>query len=1065
MENLKNYLNYWDSSYWKNKSRSHYKKTDDLLDVEEAPNHIGYHFENPVVAKSISCVERLTEDNFQQLALYYYLKTNKRDSQVDQSNVSFLQSMENEGRLCKALLECYMNKDSVSLFLAFDCRTKRDEELVTSLFHVKIDSLSSIASKISMLDKNYLRKAHFGNKFLIYLNMFLFFILISSLPASNAATCCALNPSSCSYNTNEVNYNVIAMSNGYICESYLSRYHEVTTNETKDNTITECTSSIIDPVSCLNSCSTGCNGNTMFCFTHTCDGNKCFCNRKDIVYDYYCLNDESEEIGTGHLSTYHCYTQIEQDFKKRIIVSCPVVNLLSDKEYFYTTIDSDYNSCILYITKDGWSYQSAFIEPNQVVRIDEMAKARSGRFEVKVICGNNVCHHSSIFVDFTRDCVIVDCIFCWEVYSSLNCLPFSYKVFAALITLLFMSLIIAILPCFWILIKTIWMCLMFPKKCCWPYMNKKIKEADKYIKKINISDENIENSREHERENRNYDDIYEKEVVVLKADKSSDRRQQPSNSVFNRPNPNAFIYVVLLSYFIICASAITCSSSPPISVSSPSCVSTSASAESCTFTFSTTVTIPYPGASSCLTFIDSQNKVLGNMNVTYINRTDIAYLTTSYYTGRWKPLSSSFHGCYQNGWCDDSCATATTRNMYGFSSLIASWPGLTYCRRSCGCAGCGCFFCDAGCVVSGYSLQYLDSAMAVSEINRLSYTSYLSYAYSGTVQTFAQSTSSVNIGPFKVDYIGSFSGDVQTYFGTKNVIFNSTSSYWGEASSLNSPTQQNIGDIQATSLTSLQSPTTTSFIFDPNIISSVSQDKSDNFYFSNPGMNNINLYPKFPAMIGGQLWTYTTGYIKSVAISPGPVVLTVTTQSPITLTRTKTTVCPKALYLSGSGCFSCDAGSTIIIKASSTCSPGLVLVSADVAYVSISTKSIDLLTTDKNFEIDLLTTNQINSFNIILASDGNTITIPVSFAAVENVTLRNDTYTFVPGSSVGGPGFSFSFPSWADFTSALTDSNSDYHYSAIVSLVIGIIVIVLVLAISFILIKTMCTVPKAYTSI
>lgn len=1102
-QNLWHYLNTFNPSYQEDLRVGLIKKRDSWgSDDEESRSFV----DDYSTVKMVRRLNQLNAELFEQIGLYYFLCSINKTNLIDHSTTSEMKRFSFEGDLILSMFDVYFNSNYDTMYKKFSANSSDDIELVKTLYNKVKDRFYSINLKYEQLMKRTGTKARFGDTLMIFIVISL--LALSGVGQVNADVCCSFAPNHCPFATNPFSYQIMSY-NGEPCNNYISRYVE---DNNSTIHVTECQSSMIDPSSCINSCEVGCNGNEAFCDNRTCGGNKCNCDTFPIKYVYNCLNEEGEEIGESNFDTYTCYTSAISDFKKRVLFSCPQIDVLSDKDYFYTTINTDYAGCVLYVNKDVWSFQNSYMDSNLVVKIDETAKARSGKFEVRINCNSNPCHHSSVYANYDVQCVVIDCIFCWEVFSSMNCLPFSYKVFAFFVILFTIAMILAALPCFWIPIYTTWKCLMFPKAMCWPMlkkrydeMHKKLAKKTKDLKKKNQA----KSAKMSLEEQRGYEDpdypseivsdvgvIIEDELAIMikereikdkerllklkkENEKFSSRNSRndsrKSDSEKNRTNygrqgninngTNNMLVAVLIIGIVFnsfeMASAITCTNNPPISVSAPSCVGTSASSESCTFTFSTTISIPYPGASACLIFNDQNNKLLGSLNVTYVNRTDIATLTTSYYTGRWKPLSNSFHGCYLNGWCDNNCASATARNMYSFPPLIATYPGFTYCRRSCGCAGCGCGFCDAGCVVSGYALQFQDSAMAVAEVNRLNYIYYLQYSYANTITTWSQSSASNTIGPFKIDYVGSFSGDNNIVFGTKNVIFNNSVSYWGEASPLNSPSQQNIGDIQSSSQNLMQAPDVSAFIYDPNIVSSIDQDKSTTFYFTNPGMNNINQYPKFPTMIGGQVWSYTSGQMKSVASSPGAVVLTITTTSPITLTRIKTTVCPTGSFLSGSGCYNCDIGSSIIVTLKSTCSAGLVRLSTDSTDVQLNTQSLNIGTAFSNYEIDLYTSKQVNNFLLIVSSDGNIEHITISFAAVENVTVRTDNQTSQNNVS-GGPssGWSFSFPNWDSFINSLSDLSSPFHYASILITIIAVVVMFFMTIFIGKWILSSCSLPK-----
>jgi len=398
--------------------------------------------------------------------------------------------------------------------------------------------------------------------------------------------------------------------------------------------------------------------------------------------------------------------------------------------------------------------------------------------------------------------------------------------------------------------------------------------------------------------------------------------------------------------------------------------------------------------------------------------------------------------------------------MWGFNSMIASWPGSTDCRRSGGCAATGCFYCVSGCVVEGYGIVATDSVMAVSGPSTMSVIPYYSVSYNGVTTVVQQSSMSQSFGPFVVDFLGSLIGD-STVFGTNKIVYNSSYAAYVSASLSNSPQEQNIGDIQSSSPTMILQPNPSSFIYDTRMAIQTQSTTSTSYSFANSGLNNLNLFPKFPFSQGGTVWSWSGGTMISANSNPGAIELTISTSSPISLTRTKTAVCPVGSLVSASGCFSCSIGSSVIITAHSTCSVGVVQVTSDASYVVVGTSTLQLTLTDSQFIIQISTSQQLNNFNLQLVSSISTYQIPVSFAAQSNVSLRNDTYTSPNSNSTSGPDSALSiiFPSWSDFTSGLT--GGAYQYVYIIELILLIVAGLFLFMFTVWLIKKMCGGPDS----
>lgn len=1083
MEKVKNYSNYWTKKFFGDGYGN--TKINSIV-VKDSNN----------VTSMLNSVANLSTEEFVQCGLYGLFET-AQPEKIDDSTTENMRMMSVNCEFIALLTICYQNKnlDPVS---GFTNREKSKETEISEFLVDHADEFNTIIKRMETV-KSKPGKMKFGSTYLFYLVMIL--SCFSFITSVNADSCCSLSLSGCPFSDNRVDLTVVVDSNNVICQSYLKRY---VSDVNGTHTNIDCTSTLIDPSQCIHECSTGCSGNSQFCSMFNCNGNRCNCQAYNSTEVLKCIGYEDEELELeGHYANLYCFTQNIQEFKKRGIISCPQMDIVTDKDFVYATIPSDFNQCIAYASKDIWSYQAAFLDPNMIIKIDQSAKTKSGTVDIKVICSNVQCFHTTSYLDYTVDCVIVNSWYPGDVYSNLNCLPASYQAAFTLSVIALVLAGIALCPCTWVIIYSLWRCCMFPSYCCWPIMNnyylrmknklddlhereygddKTIDESSwKRLKSIKSNPYDVEKGLQYNNVNfssaSNPNDEPKRNKTTIEKFMSSDnkvpkdsgsgnssreRSERAHGSYVHGTGNNILYYntIIFVSTILLSLSLVSsqCVSTPPISVSQPSCVSTSASTEQCTFTFSTTVSIPFPGAKVCLTFKDDNSKLIGNINMTYINRTDIGTLTTRYYTGLWVPLASSFHGCYNNGWCDDSCASASSRTMYGFDSTIAQYPGQTYCRRSCGCAACGCFYCVGGCVVSGYSIKYTSAAMAVADITKLSYNYYFAMDYDNTHSEWNQNLGSTTVGPFKADFVGSFQGDT-TYFGTKNVIFNSTHQYFGEACEANSPIQQQVGDLQASSLSNLQNK---NYIFDTNIVNSIPQDKSTTYIFANPGMNNIGVYPKFPVTYG-TVWTYSTGQIKTKANNPGAVLIQLTSNNPVTLTRTKTIVCPEGEYISGSGCYNCDQGAVVRLKIRSTCSMGSIRLETSSEFAHTTLKSITITNSFAMYDIDITTSLQINNWNMLLITEQSTVSIPVSFGAVENITLRNDTFEVVPTRG-DESGVGLIFPSWDNFLDNLSFNTNGFQWLYIIYVVIFCIIMIVIIYLLIKIIMAMCNNSGKYKS-
>lgn len=719
-------------------------------------------------------------------------------------------------------------------------------------------------------------------------------------------------------------------------------------------------------------------------------------------YTYSCIDTFGLSQGPATKLAVTCYRPIVPLSRKRYLesVTCPVVSVEADRDTVRVTVD-DISGLVVYVTKDSWNYQAVINSQIFTISIPQIAKMRSGDFQIMIMRSNDKCHDSKHFVDYTINCQIIDCIYCWEVFSSFNCLPFSYKFFAAFAMILTMMSVVAMFPCMWAAIYLAWTFSMIPYRMMTKCIKRRSKELNKKMKKY--SDKQNDTNSESDEENRTDD-----------GQQGSARSRKRGMS----PLGMALMGLVLISS----TDALSCSTSPVIAVSNAICTQTSGTTESCSVSYSSTLTINGPNQMICLNLVDSAGKNIGVVNVTYVNRTDVATLTDQYVTARWQSSSQSAYGCYLNGWCSSSCPSqGTSRTAFGFSYSLQGWPGVSECRRSGAGWANGCFYYDDGCVWDQYTLAYMDSAMTVAQPTTLSMTPYLSVSVQGnnTPSLFAQTSTSVTIGQLKIDVLGTFVGTT-SLFGSNQVVYNSTKKYYGLASMKNAPTQQNVGDIQASSMSSLTTVGANAFIYDPNIVSKTDNSNSEQFFFKNPGMNNIRFFSTFPLTIGDSVWDFSSGSLRSSASNPGPLVFTLSTTSPVTMVRTRTVVCPEGSLIQASGCFNCEVGSTVIVSLKSKCSAGTAIVTTDDPHITIGTRTLDLLNSASSFYITIYTTIQVNSFSLKISGETDFIYIPVSFAAVQNISnVRNDTT--IPGDSSTSTTASssgslyYDFSSWGNF--------------------------------------------------
>jgi hypothetical protein len=991
----------------------------------------------------------LDDDTLTQIGLYYYLQYSMMSDKIDERNTARLKTFESEGVIMANLVQSYLIKNYEKSYDFLEASTWKCREMINNFLEQRVNVFLNLQQKIICLknDKKSTKKARFG------LNCFVLLLaLIMIAQPTYGEQCCSYGDFICPDNSFYSKVSTIYVYNGSLCNNYetMSMISQQETNMI----ITRCFSSSIDAYNCLTMSGLRLNGNDLFCNTTECSRSRydCYCNSTYSVMITNCLDNNGDYLGVADKIDQTCYYYNEQqnynsfDYRrKRTLISCPVINILSDKDNIYASVPADWNNCALYIQKDTWMYQMNFAQSNLIVEIPSQAKMKTGKFDIQVNCNGVLCHHSSATMSYDKDCQIFDCIFCWEVYSSYNCLPDTYKVFIFISSVLIVLIVLMIIPGVWCIIRVMYQCFCIPNKLAMKFGKRKLKNIKKNFKSYSKS----------------VGDYLEEDDFDEDDKETQNDKKRIAQTRLNKRKLNvseSSIVLVCMIFFISVSVSQTCVDSPSIAINQPNCISVSPTTETCSLQFTTTVTIPSPGLSSCLSFYDQNNKLLTSMTITYVNRTDTALLNTLYYTSRWTPKYSSFFGCYDDGWCDGSCSSQTSRTMYGFDSNIATYPGQTVCRSGCGCAACGCFYCVGGCVVYGYSLQPTDSVMSVSSVNSVSYVYYFNVSINGETFIFGQNSQSVVKNGFTFNFLGSLSQSTSINLASSNIVYNSTSSYWCPTSIKNSPIQQTIGDIQSSSLSRIMSLSTDAFIYDPNIVSTIDQDKSESFVFRQNGLNTLSTCPSFPTTIGNQVWGFNGYNLISSAINPGTSLFTVSTSQDLQITRTKTTLCPVCNFVSASGCFDCLIGSTVVLQCKATCTSGLAGVASNDNSLSINTQSILLTLSYQEFNIDIIPSSSIVDSSLIIGNQNDQISVTFSFLAIQNISLRNDSSQLLNNASSGSQSsINFNIPSWNDFLSSLSNPLSSYYGSSIIILTISIIVILILICLSMFCLSKMCS--------
>jgi hypothetical protein len=425
-------------------------------------------------------------------------------------------------------------------------------------------------------------------------------------------------------------------------------------------------------------------------------------------------------------------------------------------------------------------------------------------------------------------------------------------------------------------------------------------------------------------------DLKTSNYLLFPKEKQVKKRSSLKSFFLDLVTNKFFIYTCLVSLLVTGASA-QCTATTVISSSAIVCTM-SGNTQTCDLTMNTLASLPALGSQICAVILDSNEKRIGTMNITYVSAQTVVQLSPLYFTSRYNPFAQSARVCQNDNHCPlgGGCQSPISSFQQDlFTSPIGLWPGRQQCQASCGCAGCGCFFCSDACLYSAWALVPTNDIYQVFDL--------ISAFTSPTVKfdlelggSVTSNTFSLSAAPFVVNskwqftLIGNFQG-ASTLFGSKKLIVGSGGAFLGSASDLQSPTWDTIGDIQASSAGAFLSASTNAFIFSPLPVANTAGQSSVTYQFPPNGLSHLPEGILLPALLGPQLWTYTGTSLVGFNSQPGAVQFSVSTTSAVHFSYLVTSICPRIdSPISVAGCFNCQLGFTLSLLAHSSCGSGRV---------------------------------------------------------------------------------------------------------------------------------------------
>jgi len=517
----------------------------------------------------------------------------------------------------------------------------------------------------------------------------------------------------------------------------------------------------------------------------------------------------------------------------------------------------------------------------------------------------------------------------------------------------------------------------------------------------------------------------------------------------------SFVVVLLLPIALACDTTTTITSTNACTLYTEGGVQK----EDCWTSFDLDVNFPFIGSEACVRLNDDSGSPIAELRIKYKNATALMQTDTLYYTGAWWAQSESTKHCWGVGACEDDYCAEMEPTDYDESGelkdeLILSWPGLTTCAASCGCAGCGCFYCRDGCLFSRIGVvpnnTEVFKVLSPSLITLQPFVSLeLDALTNPTNGSGAITDDGLVVGDFNLVVNGLFQGST-TSFGSNNFICSPSSGcYFGFASPRNAPIAGSVGDLQAPTSSYPTNPSRTAFSFPFTSFTKNVQQNKATYVAPVVGATRLSSYPTLPMLIGDVFWDYVGGSFVGLAKSTGGLSVKVTTLQDLLFTSVVAAICPEVEFYNATGCYSCLTPVVAWVKARSTCGAGLVSVSVPSPYTSLTT-AVELTSAWEFIDIEFLTPIQDVDTVITIGS----AQVPVEFTAVENIDVNIDTIsnvTDVPSTPDEDTAhlnfFAKWFPSLPSWLAILLD---------IVLLIACIVVLCLLIWLAYKLFKRMC---------
>jgi len=515
---------------------------------------------------------------------------------------------------------------------------------------------------------------------------------------------------------------------------------------------------------------------------------------------------------------------------------------------------------------------------------------------------------------------------------------------------------------------------------------------------------------------------------------SDDEEKGTSNGLITvRPLENTRIKPMFWGMFICLTAVSACQDSLIVGVDMKKC-KTQNDIITCLTSVSSLAFLNNPKQQLCLDLQDRNSGVSAGRFEVELNDLQIEHpLTFEYYTSSFRVTGESRRYCYlselSSTVCPKRCDAVhpDDTSAYGtlFGNLVRNRPGISRCVVvAASLVSEGCAF-NTGCSFSRGIVDPEGEILAVYSIGTPRIVPHVTAKFVTDI-----GTSLLVQGPWvgsEVKTIGEVRLQLNGFLNLQTVAFKDLGVVVGQntglwslrpISSAGTPLKTKIGDIQSSSISGLELPSATSFIFDSNLINPTEKPNGVTYNYDTPSAEKKVIFP-IPGIYDGQVMYGSGSKLSYNWTGYSPLVLGIETPNGLTVTKSTLPVCPDIIKLVNVyGCRVCDVGFQITLKAKSSCHQGVALLKLKgPGDFFLTDASVFLEEIESVVTISGKTNETYNKFTICLYEEDREACQYIEFPADLVNKVGNQSFLQGEGVKINVPLAWGTWDKWLDFFS------------------------------------------------